>query len=348
MTSYFRPAMGKPSAVYMSLLAFLSIATTACAQNKPLPNDAKTLKMAFWNMENLMDTLDGEGFDGDFTPTGANAWNSDKYSHKLENMARGIHTINPDIIGMAEVENREVLEDLISQKNLKSMHFGIVHHESPDERGIDVALLYNKNELELIASEAIQVTLSDTDKTRDILHVMLKTKFKDTVHVFVNHWPSRRGGRAASDAKRAIAAQTLRQYIESKKLQNKRLIIVGDLNDDPQDNNVKYVLSARPVSALESEGYLLSLNSEIPTDTVGTLKFGNAWNMFDQIIVSNALYTSQTGLKYHQGSFAIFAPEWLKQSEGKFKGSPFRTFGGKNWLNGYSDHFPVYAEFYYE
>jgi predicted extracellular nuclease len=348
MPIYFRPVMGKPSAACIAVLLILSISTTACAQNKPLPNDNKTLKMAFWNMENLMDTIDGEGFDGDFTPTGANAWNSEKYSHKLENMARGIYSMNPDILGMAEVENKQVLEDLIAQKDLIPLNFGIVHHESPDERGIDVALLYNKSELRFISSEAITVTLSDTDRTRDILYVMLLSKKSDTLHVFVNHWPSRRGGRASSDAKRAIAAQTLRQFIEKKQLQHESLVIVGDLNDDPQDNNVKYVLSARPLNALEENGYLLSLNSEIQTDTVGTLKFGNAWNMFDQMIISDALYKSNSGIKYHKGSFSIFAPDWLKQSDGKYKGSPFRTFGGKNWLDGYSDHFPVCAEFYYE
>ncbi|MCC7297859.1 MAG: endonuclease/exonuclease/phosphatase family protein [Bacteroidia bacterium] len=334
------------SVVYLLMV----VAFPACAQKNTPVSDSTSLKMAFWNMENLMDTVNDPTFDDDFTPTGVMRWDAAKLNSKLKNMAKVIANIQPDVMGMCEVENESVLQLLLADAQIKNSNYGYVHFDSPDERGIDVALIYNKSEAEVVASEPIKVKLPNGDKTRDILYVTLKVHAKDLVHVFVNHWPSRREGKEKSEAKRIAAAKALAQFIQSKNLNSQSCVIMGDFNDGPTNKSIQSVLNAKSTAAISNEGaFLVDLNTMLDEDSVGTLKFGNQWDMFDQIIISNALYSDTTaGLGYKQGSFGIFSPEWLKQHDAKYEGFPFRTFGGKKWLNGYSDHFPVFAELNYE
>lgn len=320
----------------------------SCAQSNANKNSDHTLTISFWNMENFMDTVDGPGNDNDFTPTGSYNWNAEKYESKVANLAKVVNEIQPDILGVAEIENDAVLMDLIQNKSLATANYKFVHYESPDERGIDVALIYNASEVKIIQSEPIHVILPGNDATRDILHVTATVKNGDTLHVFVNHWPSRREGQQKSEAKRVVAAQTLKTFMEAHMTRIDRCVILGDFNDDPSDTSIRFVLQANSVANLGSSPNLVDLNTSITETNKGTLKFGNQWNMFDQIIITNPMYTGNTKLAYKANSFQIFSPSWLVQHDAKYEGFPLRTFGGKKWLNGYSDHFPVFAEFTYE
>jgi predicted extracellular nuclease len=356
LRTYFCPNKGM---IYtrLKLLAIAVVAvifSQACAQNavkKSFPEDLK-FRVAFWNLENLMDTIDDPGNDGDFTPSGSMVWNTHKFNNKMANLEKVIHLIHPDILGVCEVEHASLLQQLIARDSLQMVPYGVVHFESPDERGIDVGLIYNRNKMFVLKSEAIKVVLPDSDATRDILYVrfLIKTQ-RDTLNVFVNHWPSRREGREKSEAKRMAAADTLYGFIQKRGLDMQKTILMGDFNDDPKDMSISGALHAKaPETGAAVPGTFFNLNRTIATDTIGTLKFAGKWNMFDQITISPKLWpNSETiALKYHPGSFGVFAPDWMKQHDPKYEGYPLRTFGGKNWLNGYSDHFPVFAELRYE
>lgn len=311
--------------------------------------------IGFYNFENLFDTEDDPAiFDEEFTPTGARTWTQKLYQQKLDNLAKVVSEmatdLTPDgvsILGVAEVENRRVLEDFVQQAAVKSRDYQVVHFDSPDRRGIDVALLYQPKYFTVIDQQALPVEIyegnGDRKYTRDVLYVMGQYD-GDPLHVFVNHWPSRSGGAAASQAYRNAAAMEVKLMTDSllEVDPKAKIVIMGDLNDDPTSPSVKKVLNAKyKTKAVKPRGFFNPMHAYFRKG-IGTLAYRDAWNLFDQIIVSEGLInTKAQGYQFYKAQ--IFSPKYLYQKTGHFRGYPFRTFGGNTYLGGYSDHFPVYV-----
>ncbi|MGB5819969.1 MAG: endonuclease/exonuclease/phosphatase family protein [Saonia sp.] len=303
--------------------------------------------IAFYNLENLFDTVDDPyTLDDDFTPKGVKKWSKKRYKKKLYNLARTISRVGMDsdkrfpvLIGVAEVENEEVISDLISAEPLRKTNYGYVHYDSPDERGIDTALIYHADYFEAVYSEPITVLLYEPngkrDTTRDILYVKGKLNGEE-VHVFVNHWPSRRDGGIATDYKRIQAAETLKDFMIKIEEDHKKpnYIIMGDFNDDP---------SSKSLQVLMERDSLYNPMEKLHSPYRGSANYRRSWNLFDQIIVSHNFFDHQKGT--HSFAHAnIFDERILTEWKGKYKGSPFRTYVGRKYLGGYSDHFPVYIQ----
>ena len=325
-------------------------------------------RVAFYNLENLFDTVDGPNDDAEFLPASENRWNTERYQSKLKNMARVIDSIAPDILGVVEVENAFVLEDL--RKYCHSMHvsqtvavenedrkplgsdFEIVHRESPDARWIDVALIYNRQKFYATGVYMTSVALADGYKTRDIMRVHLVERLTgDSLAIFVNHWPSRRGG-AASAASRMAAAAALTQTLQNNPSIPANYLLMGDFNDDPEDPSITEGLQAG--DAFHSI-VNLAFTARAADSTIGTLAWHTGWNMFDQIMVSRPLY--YTNLHRHESdgnasqiasampNINVYKRVWMLQHDGnKYDGWPLRTFAGKKYMNGFSDHLPVYTD----
>ena len=328
------------------LLVFLAPFLTF-GQYKKTPSNKGTV--AFYNIENLFDTIDDKKKkDEDFTPSGRYQWDDDKYGKKLKNMSIVISKIGdedgPEVLGLAEVENRKVLEDLIATPLLKDKGYKIVHFESPDFRGIDVALLYKESFLKV--TKSITYTLSDPASprfiTRDIL-VVEGNVGKDKIYFLVNHWPSRRGGK---EEKRALAAQQAKHIVDSLQTKNKKakIILMGDFNDDPTDVSLTKHLGVK--NTLSEAGKKDLFNTIASTFTAadrksGTLSYKGKWNIFDQMIITKSLM-GKKGTSYVKNSSKIYKQDFLFNQSGKYKGYLHRTSGGGKFLNGYSDHLPVY------
>lgn len=329
------------------------LTATAPRPEAPKPDKAKLLTVAFYNMENLFDTEDDPKInDEEFLPGGANQWNQDRYKRKLANMAKVIAQLGdddgPEILGMCEVENRKVLEDLIAQPALKKHGYGIIHANSPDQRGIDCALLYKTKRFNPLYQQSYTVPFPENKDlaTRDILLVKGVVDKSVDVTFVVNHWPSRREGQEESAWKRERAATTLRTALDSifKVDRTASLVLMGDFNDEPADKSIAQALKAGKDSVQAQSTLLYNCMAPIKAEGRGTLKFKGGWNLFDQIIVSSALLHHKSLLRYTRGSANIYNPEWMRQTdEGDWKDAPKRTFIGKRYVeDGYSDHFPVY------
>ena len=320
--------------------------------------DYKVASIGFYNLENLFDTLDTpDTNDADFLPGGRLLWNTEKYISKQHNMANVISQLgtelSPDgvaLLGVAEIENRKVLEDLVAQPELKSRKYQIVHYDSPDERGIDVGLLYQPKYFVPLGSKAVPVVLKDPktgdkDFTRDILYVA-GTFDGEPIHVMVGHWPSRRGGEAGSAWMRAAAAQVCKNLADSLKKTdpNAKIIVMGDLNDDPDNKSMTEVLKARRSADELRADELYNPMYDLFKSGNGTLAYRDSWNLFDQIVVSKGFVNKKTG-GWQLYKAMVFRQPWLLQTEGAFRGYPFRTFVGDIFINGYSDHLPVFLYF---
>jgi endonuclease/exonuclease/phosphatase family metal-dependent hydrolase len=333
----------------------LLLPLTALAQQG---SDYKVASIGFYNLENLFDTLDTPTTnDADFLPGGRLLWNTEKYISKQHNMAKVISQLgtelSPDgvaLLGVAEIENSKVLEDLAAQPELKSRNYKIVHHESPDERGVDVALMYQPKYFVPLGSKAMPVVLTDPktgdkDYTRDILYVA-GTFDGEPIHVMVGHWPSRRGGEAGSAWMRAAAAQVCKNLADSLKKTdpNVKIVIMGDLNDDPDNKSLTEVLKARrSADELRADELYNPMYDQFKSGN-GTLAYKDSWNLFDQMIVSKGFVNKKTG-GWQLYKAMVFRQPWLLQTEGAFRGYPFRTFVGDIFINGYSDHLPVFLYF---
>lgn len=326
------------------IVTFLSlICLTANAQ---VNGDTPIGVVGFYNLENLFDTEDDPDiYDEEYMPDSDKAWTLERYQEKLGNMAKVIAAMAgaPDILGVCEVENRKVLEDLVLHPTLIAKRYQIVHFNSPDGRGIDVALLYKPNMFIPFHSENISVKDPEDEgfKTRDILYV--KGLFAgDTLNVFVNHWPSRRGGK---EDKRILAAQILRNKVDSitAAYAEAKIVIMGDLNDDPRNKSVKKVLNADNKLNKNDPAQLYNPSANTYEKGYGTLFYRGAWNLFDQIIISRSLLKGNSeSFHYIDDSFQVFAPTWMQVKEGEYKGAPNRTFVGDVYKNGYSDHYPTF------
>jgi len=336
------------------LFLFLAFSISSFAQNKS-SHQGKIGIIGFYNLENLFDTEDDPNIrDEEFTPNGKRAWTPELYTEKLDHMARVISEIgtdvNPDglaILGVSEIENRRVLEDLVRRPALEKRHYQIVHYDSPDERGIDVGLLYNPKYFVVTHSKTYPVMLfngnGERDFTRDVL--LVSGIFDgEPLHIMVNHWPSRSGGEKASQHKRAAAAKVCKSLADSI-LQidpYAKIMIMGDLNDDPNSPSVKNVLQTKYDARKTKKGELFNPWQDIHRRGFGTSAYRDSWNLFDQIILSKGLISNKTE-GYHFYKANIFNKKYLIQSKGRYKGYPHRTFSGDNYIHGYSDHFPVYV-----
>lgn len=317
----------------------------------------KIATVAFYNLENLFDTEDDPlTFDDDRTPEGKDNWTLDKYNKKVANMAKVIGDIGksnsggpPVLIGLCELENRKVVEDLVNQPELRSFDYGIIQFDSPDRRGIDVALIYQKGVFNPTNYKAVPLYIyeaNDPQKrvyTRDQLVVSGKLD-GDTMHFIVNHWPSRRGGEAASSYKRENAAKLNKRIIDSLFSDNPyaKIITMGDLNDDPNDKSVKKILGAKAKKKRVRRKQLYNPMANMFKQGMGTLAYRDNWNLFDQIILSDAFLDDDYN-SYRYFKAGIYNPPYLINQSGPYKGYPYRSVAGSNFLGGYSDHFAVFV-----
>lgn len=318
----------------------------------------KPYKVLFYNVENLFDTVrDPEIKDREFTPKGPKRWTAAKYERKIRNIERvlfdiaAVDKIYPVVIGVSEIENRNVLEDLIATPKLAPANYRIVHYDSPDARGVDVAFFYRPDQFELEGSAAIRYTIDRIPdfKTRDIV-TMWGTIEQEPFYFMVAHWPSRRGGKESSSFLRERAAEIMRRAADSVRAANPKVkvVMMGDLNDDATDRSITEVIGARgDLRKVEPGGYF-NPYIEVLKSGIGTLAYDDQWNLFDNIIVSDNLVTGPSGTLQLQrvgdSKFygCVFRAPYLFQKEGQFKGYPLRTFVGDNFQNGYSDHLPVF------
>ena len=307
--------------------------------------------VAFYNLENLFDTINANGkFDLEFSPLGARKWNSEKYNLKLNNLANAIAGMvspltpgGPAVIGIAEVENESVVADLVAAKPIAGRGLKYVHHDSPDARGIDVALLYDPGLFEVTGVEAhrLYVESNPTFLTRDQLCVSGVLGI-DTISVIVNHWPSRLGGQEQSEYLRVAAAELSKSIADSiRKVSPLRpIIIMGDLNDDPQNTSCAMTLGARKEAYDVPPTGFYNPWWNILESGKGTLTYRGKWNLFDQIIVGGMLLPDNGATLTLVGA-EICDLDFLKQTQAPYTGMPHRTYAGGRFLNGYSDHFPT-------
>ena len=310
--------------------------------------------VAFYNVENLFDTKnDTLTFDDDRTPEGKDNWTEERYRQKLEHIANVISEIgaentntSPDIVGLCEVENRQVVEDLINLPVLRPKGYGVVHFDSPDERGIDVALLYKKSAFLPTSFTSHRLLLFDDyeyrNYTRDQL-VVGGLLDNEQFYFTVNHWPSRSGGEARSKPNR-MAAATLNRRITDSILKldvAAKIISMGDLNDDPIDDSLKKVVRTKGKKRNLEEGDLFNPMEDLFRKGVGSLAYRDKWNLFDQLFFTPNLLEEEKD-QYRYWKAAVFNPSYLVSKKGQYKGYPFRTYAGGSYAGGYSDHFPVY------
>lgn len=312
----------------------------------------KIATVAFYNLENLFDTIDTpDKHDFEYTPNGEKKWDSQKYNSKLINMSEVIAQIGSDItktapaiIGVSEIENRTVLEDLVKMPALVKYGYKVVHYESPDRRGVDVGLLYQSSifKVKNTVSATLEIDGDEDFFTRDQLLVSGELD-GEMIHVIVNHWPSRYGGEKNSRPKRNAAADLTRSLADSIMNidENAKIIIVGDLNDDPNNESVLKHLKAKKEAKQTKSGELFNTTYPLFQKGIGTLAYRDNWNLFDQIVVSYPLLgDDKSSFKFYKT--AVFDKDFLKRESGRFKGYPKRTHAGGVYINGYSDHFPVY------
>lgn len=319
----------------------------------------KTFKVhtiAFYNVENLFDTEnDPITFDDDRTPTGKDRWTEAIYEDKVRKMAGVLSEIGqevannaPALIGLAEVENLKTVQDLANDPALLPMDYGIAHFDSPDRRGIDVALLYQKSLFKPTSISKHELLIYDKNNddkrvyTRDQLLVSGLLD-GDKIHVIVNHWPSRSGGEARSRSKRMKAAGLNLKIIDSLQSNDPyaKIITMGDLNDDPTSPSVKKMLKAQGKKEKVKDKGLFNPMEPLFKKGLGTLAYRDGWNLFDQIIVSQPLIRKEFD-SYRFYKAGIYNKNYLSNPKGRYKGYPYRSFANGGYTGGYSDHFPVY------
>ncbi len=305
-----------------------------CAFFIAFSGQAQKLRIGFYNVENLFDTInDPAKNDEDFLPAGKNNWTGERYMEKINR----IHTVFAEMgnllaVGVCEIENEAVVRDIVRLSPSMSKTHGVVHAESMDARGIDVALIYDSIRLHLISQGIIRFTLpgKDIPTSRDILWTKFVSK-KDTIHFLINHWPSRSGGQEQSEPNRMEAAKNAKQYLDSVLAMqpDAKIIFMGDLNDYPTNDGPKLIAEKLRPQICKASG-----------EFGGTYSYKGEWDVLDHILVSNNLVAKTKGFKVVSGSGKIHSPKYLMET---FKGDvvPFRTYAGSKYLGGYSDHLPV-------
>ncbi len=325
------------------------VCTIACkAQNNTYT------AIGFYNLENFYDTINDPAInDEDFTPNGLYAYTGSVYNEKVENLVEVISQLGTEkvseglsLMGTAEIENDAVLQSVCDHPKMKNKHWKFVHFDGPDARGVDCALFYNTQNFKVLEAHSLDVDLGsdgsdDKYKTRDVLFVKGKLK-GEIVYVFVNHWPSRRGGEAATAPKRKIAAGVSKKIIDSlmKIDPTTKVILMGDLNDDPINESMTKVLGCKAKIKDTKAGGLYNPWVDFYKKGYGTMAFNDAWGLFDQIVVSYGFVNNtNTGLQFQMAE--VFNKSFMIQKNGPYKNYPKRSFSNNVWNNGYSDHFPT-------
>jgi predicted extracellular nuclease len=354
-------AVIKNTPVFIILLSILLI---YCSYNtstgKAVHNPGKRgeLRIMFYNAENFFDIYnDSLTQDDEFLPDGPKHWNYKRFTDKLNKLYKVIIAVGgwepPEIIGLCEIENISVLNKLIYDTPLSKYEYGIVHKDSPDTRGIDVALLYRKDKLDLLQESFFSISFSwdSLKKTRDILYFKGKVLKKDTLHIFVNHWPSRYGGQLETEPYRICASAILKNKVDSVFNMNKKpkIIIAGDFNDEPENKSLAEYLSA--INILDSTSDKIEYNklynlsyTLLKNTKLGSHKYKSDWEIFDQFIVSGSLINSRSIGTSADDIYIFDAPFLLEKDEIYSGYRPFRTYRGYIYDGGFSDHLPVYLD----
>ncbi|QTE24102.1 endonuclease/exonuclease/phosphatase family protein [Polaribacter cellanae] len=343
--------MNKNIATFLVLL--LTVFATF-SQKKGKKYNIRTI--AFYNLENLFDTINDTSINDEASPMMELKANRSKvYWDKIDKLGSVISKIgldkaktSPAIIGVAEVENLSVLEDLVKSKHLAKKHYGIIHYDSPDKRGIDVALLYQKRYFKPVFHQTFNPNIYRENRkvyTRDQL---LVSGYLDDelIHLIVNHWPSRSGGEAKSRPLREKAAYQNTKIIAQirDKDPNAKILIMGDFNDDPINSSFKKVLKTKSRKKNVEENDIYNPYEDLHRRGFNTLAYRDNLNLFDMILISSPLLDKgkKDFSNYKMFQANIFNKRFLSQKKGRYKGYPFRSFSNGGYTGGYSDHFPVY------
>jgi len=314
----------------------------------------KIKTIAFYNIENLFDTEnDSLTYDDDRTPEGKDHWTTGRYAVKIQNISRVLSEVgkelvqtSPDIIGICEIENKRVLEDLVHHENLIDKEYKIVHLDSPDERGIDVALLYRRASFIVNSFKSHRLLLSNEDGYRDYTRDQLVVSGyldDEKFHFLINHWPSRSGGEVRSKPNRLAAAKLNKRIIDSIQSLDvdAKIISMGDFNDDPVDQSLKLILRTKGRKDSLVKKDLYNPFEKLFKKGIGSLAYRDKWNLFDQMFfTSNLINHKKTSYSFWKAG--VFNPSYLLDPSGRYKGYPLRTYAGGSYIGGYSDHFPVY------
>ena len=341
-----------------STLLLLFCFTALKAQKLNPDNSYEVTCVGFYNLENLFDTIvdpdTNKILQEDFTPKSGKQWDSKKYHSKLSNIADvisrlGVSKSVPDgaaVLGVCEIENKLVLNDLVAHEKLKDKNYQIIHYESPDKRGIDVGFLYQPKYFKVTSSKSFTLKLPDNPNwsTRDQLLVSGELN-GEKMHFIVCHWPSRRGGQKGSSYKRIAAGELAKSIVDSLTKDDPlaKVLIMGDLNDDPVDPSVRVAMrSVGKIKKMEIGDMFNPMESLFKLG-IGTLGYNDAWNLFDQMVLTSGFISKDNSFKtYSYFTAKVFNDSFLKNSSGRFEGFPLRTYSYGKFINGYSDHFPVY------
>lgn len=329
----------------------ISLAQSAIGNSEfdPESRGDNGIRIMFYNVENLFDTFDDPAInDDEFTANGEKNWSYYRYKEKLNHIAKTIIAVGgweaPALIGLCEIENFQVLMDLTSKTPLEKYGYHIVHENSDDRRGIDVAILYQPGKLVKITHEPIKIN-DNSFVTRDILYASFTFRQKDTIHFFINHWPSRYGGKEFSEKKRVKVASVLRSKTDSifQVYENPKILIMGDFNDEPSDQSLAITLNAQPVTSTIDSNRLYNLSFTDFNSGKGTLVYKEldfTWFLFDQMIVSGAVIEGH-GILTKGKKSSIFSPDWLLKNN-----RPYRSYQGPIYRGGFSDHLPIFIDLY--
>jgi hypothetical protein len=317
------------------------------------PQDLKSpvVRFLFYNVENFFDTgKDTLKNDSEFLPGGLMRWNRTRYKKKVNSIYKTILAAGewdaPAVIGFCEVENKAVLEELIFETYLNKHYYGIIHEESGDERGIDVCFIYRKDIVRLLSYKYVRPEgIREQDfRTRSVLYSKLLL-YGDTIHLFLNHWPSKRGGALAQESIRYAISEMVGKKADSVSLSvngQAKIVVAGDFNSTPVDNVISILTGKQGSGQLNGPARLVNLSGTSAGKGLGTYKYQGIWEMIDQVIVSDWLTRCPTGLYADEASFRIFSPEFLLIRDPVYPGfTPFSTYRGYKYQGGFSDHLPV-------
>lgn len=328
----------------------LSLLFSGCRQpvKTPAPVDHKILTIAFYNTENLFDTVDDPGKDDqEFLPDGKRQWSARRFEDKISGLARALQELGnnqlPGMIGLCEVENEKVVRDLVTHRYLSAGNYDIIHFDDRDTRGIDMALAYRPSVFRIISKKLVSVRNSHGGRmARGILYAEAEAANGEVFHVFVNHWPSRENDDGSREAARKDMAAALKQLAGELpgKNKNSNIIIMGDMNDEPADPSLSMVLGAvEPGQHGHAE--LVNLMYTGYEKGYGSYKFRGDWKMLDNIIVSSSLLDN-SGYRVENDRGYVYSSRWMEYSNSKGETAPDRTYSGNKYTGGISDHFPVY------
>jgi hypothetical protein len=332
--------------IYISRLTIALLISILFSRLNAQNSKLSSVKIMFYNVENLFDIYDDTlKDDDDFLPWGLMHWNLTRYNKKINGLYKTIVAAGDwsplPVVSLCEVENRKVLEDLVNNTYLSKYGYDILHEDSPDRRGIDVCMIYRSDLVKIIDYKywIPKGIVKENFSSRSILYVKLEID-NDTLHLFVNHWPSRRGGVLSGEELRILIASAIREKADSLiqcKNAGDKIIIMGDFNCTPYDREMKTLLASD-----EKDNSLINLSGNLAKEGIGTYRFRGTWEMIDQVIVSESLLSCSRGLYTDTEFLTIFRPDFLLVRDQKYPGfTPLSTYRGYRYQGGFSDHLPV-------